>query len=119
MPEEPLLKHRSPNDIKNRWYSRLKKGTATVSDPRRPLPNHVQQPLMNDETSDDSLSKADIEALISFLYNDDDLSPISSIPVSDPRQPLPNHVQKPLMNDQTNDYSLSNDEIKALISSWI
>ena len=84
MLEEPLLKHRSPNDIKNRWYNNLKR-TATVSDPRRPLPNHMQQPLMNDETSDDSLSKADIEALISFLYNDDDLSPISSIPVSDPR----------------------------------
>ncbi|KAJ9678472.1 hypothetical protein PVL29_020614 [Vitis rotundifolia] len=50
MRKEHLLERRPSSDIKNRWHNHLKKRTVTVSDPRRPLPNHVQQPLMNDQT---------------------------------------------------------------------
>ena len=66
MPKQRLLEGRSANAIKNRWYNHLKKSTATVSDPRRPLPYHVQQPLMNDQTTN-------IKARASFLFTDDDI----------------------------------------------
>ncbi|KAL6347127.1 hypothetical protein AAG906_012708 [Vitis piasezkii] len=59
MVKHPLLERRSPNAIKNRWYNHLKKRSATISDPRRPLPYH---------------------AWVSSWITDDDLNPISLIP---------------------------------------
>lgn len=78
MSKQRLLEGRSANAIKNRWYNHLKKSTATVSDPRRPLPYHVQQPLMNDQTTDHSLSEDDIKAQLSSLFTDNDIE--ASVP---------------------------------------
>ncbi|RVX03628.1 hypothetical protein CK203_027851 [Vitis vinifera] len=80
MAKHPLLERRSPNAIKNRWYNHLKKRSATISDPRRPLPYHVQHLLMDDQNSDHSFSEDDTEAWVSSWITDDDLNPISSIP---------------------------------------
>ena len=80
MAKHPLLEWRSPNAIKNRWYNHLKKRPATISDPRRPLPYHVQHLLMDDQNSDHSFSEDDTEAWVSSWITDDDLNPISSIP---------------------------------------
>ena len=73
MSKQRLLEGRSANAIKNCWYNHLKKSTTTVSNPRRPLPYHVQQPLMNDQTTDHSLSEDDIKARLSSLFTDNDI----------------------------------------------
>ena len=78
MSKQRLLEGRSANAIKNCWYNHLKKSTATISDSRRPLPYHVQQPLMNDQTTDHSLSEDDIKARLSSLFTDNDIE--ASVP---------------------------------------
>ena len=77
------------------------KRPESVSDPRRPLPNHVLF-LMDDEPSDHSVRGDDVEALMAEFA--------SLIPEVD---------KQPLMNDKTSDDSLSEAEIDTLISSWI
>ncbi|KAL6320214.1 hypothetical protein AAG906_004723 [Vitis piasezkii] len=76
--EDELIIHLK--SLGNRWYNHLKKRPATINDPRRPLPYHVQHLLMDDQTSDHSFSEDDTEAWVSSWITDDDLNPISSIP---------------------------------------
>ncbi|KAL6320071.1 hypothetical protein AAG906_004469 [Vitis piasezkii] len=76
--EDELIIHLK--SLGNRWYNHLKKRPATINDPRRPLPYHVQHLLMDDQTSDHSFLKDDTEAWVSSWITNDDLNPISSIP---------------------------------------
>ncbi|WKA06206.1 hypothetical protein VitviT2T_024119 [Vitis vinifera] len=125
MSKQRLLEGRSANAIKNCWYNHLKKSTATISDSRRPLPYHVQQPLMNDQTTDHSLSEDDIKARLSSLFTDNDIE--ASVPYLFTEDDIEAWVsflcsptdddENPISSITKHSHSFSEDDIKAWVSS--